>query len=147
MSGRTKERRIKKTARRKKRIKKGAKAAEQKLMYFMPVDDDRRVFSIPQAKEEKLLKVLKKADVTFELLEECIPAEKVHARQVAKYGKPSLILRGARVREGLTQKQLADRLEIEISNLSAMENDRRAIGKNMAKKLGDILNIDYRMLL
>ncbi len=40
---------------------------------------------------------------------------------------------------GFNQKQLAEKLGISVQNLSNMEHDRRAISKNMAKKLSTVL--------
>ncbi len=81
-------------------------------------------------------------------------------------------LRGIRYREDLTQKQLADntsiprRVGFEIvpfetagpkqladntgipqRHISEMENGKRPIGKENAKKLAKVLNCDYRLML
>src|SRR3989304_674351 len=54
---------------------------------------------------------------------------------------PGVCLRGGRYREGLTQKQLADMIGIPQRHISEMENGKRSIGKEMAKRLGKALNI------
>ena len=59
----------------------------------------------------------------------------------------SVALRGARKREGLTQKELARLLGVSQTHISEMEHGKRPIGKEMAKKLGKALNVDYRALL
>ncbi len=56
-------------------------------------------------------------------------------------------LRGIRYREDLTQKQLADLAGIPQRHISEMENGKRPIGKENAKKLAKVLNADYRMFL
>ena len=56
-------------------------------------------------------------------------------------------LRGIRYREDLTQKQLADLTGIPQRHISEMENGKRPIGKENAKKLAKVLNADYRMFL
>lgn len=56
-------------------------------------------------------------------------------------------LRGARYREDVSQKQLAKLTGVSIQNISAMENGRRPIGKEMAKRFAKVLNIDWRLLL
>jgi len=56
-------------------------------------------------------------------------------------------LRAYRLREGMTQVQLAHACGIPRRHISDMENGRRPIGKENAKKLADVLNTDYRMLL
>jgi DNA-binding XRE family transcriptional regulator len=56
-------------------------------------------------------------------------------------------LRAYRHREGLTQKQLAELSGIPQHHISEMENGKRTIGKERAKKLAAALNCDYRRLL
>ena len=56
-------------------------------------------------------------------------------------------LRGLRLREGLTQKKLADMVGAKPSHISEMENNKRTIGKEMAKRLAKALRTDYKVFL
>jgi DNA-binding XRE family transcriptional regulator len=56
-------------------------------------------------------------------------------------------IRGLRLREGLTQEQLARLLGVKRTNLSEMENGKRPIGKNMARRLAKVLKTDYKVFL
>lgn len=56
-------------------------------------------------------------------------------------------LRAYRNREGLTQKQLSERTGIPQHHISEMENGKRTIGKERARKLAEQLHCDYRQLL
>jgi transcriptional regulator with XRE-family HTH domain len=56
------------------------------------------------------------------------------------------VLAGARYREGLTQLQLSEMAGIPQRHISEMENGKRFIGKEMAKRLGKVLNINYPIL-
>ena len=56
-------------------------------------------------------------------------------------------LRAYRNREGLTQKELAELTGIPQHHISEMENGKRSIGKERAKKLAEALHCDYRQLL
>ena len=56
-------------------------------------------------------------------------------------------LAGARYREGLPQMQLAELTGIPQRHISEMENGKRPIGKEMAKRLGKALNIGYKVFL
>ena len=56
-------------------------------------------------------------------------------------------LRGLRSREGLTQKRLAEMIGIKPNHISEMENGKRPIGKEMAKRLGKALRTGYRVFL
>lgn len=56
-------------------------------------------------------------------------------------------IRGGRGKEGLTQKQLAELSGIAQHHISEMENGKRPIGKETAKKLAAVLKVDYRVFL
>lgn len=60
---------------------------------------------------------------------------------------PGMALHGLRVREGLTQKEMAKKLGIAQSHISAMEKGTRTIGKAMAKKIVEVFGGDYRVFL
>ena len=77
---------------------------------------------------------------------EATPWEKMAADRIARYTKAGLALRGARVREGLSQKALAKRCGISQENLSKMENGKRSIGEKVAKKLAKALRISDKLL-
>jgi hypothetical protein len=67
-----------------------------------------------------------------------------------EYSEGQLIgkaLAGARYREGLTQIQLSEMTGIPQRHISEMENGKRPIGKEMAKRLGKVLNISYKVFL
>lgn len=57
------------------------------------------------------------------------------------------LLSGFRHREGITQQKLADLTGIARRHISEMENGKRPIGKENAKKLGAALKTDYRTFL
>ena len=61
--------------------------------------------------------------------------------------KAGQAIQAYRYRENLTQKQLAAMVGISVPNLSHMENGRRPVGKEMAKRLAKALNTDWRLLL
>ena len=57
------------------------------------------------------------------------------------------MLRAARSKEGLTQVQLAYLTGIPQRHISVMEQGKRPIGKERAKKLAEVLKIDYHIFL
>ena len=61
--------------------------------------------------------------------------------------RASVLIRGYRGREGMTQRQLAEATGIPQRHISEMENGKRIIGKERAKKLAQALHADYRLLL
>lgn len=56
-------------------------------------------------------------------------------------GEPTsgILLLAARVREGLTQKQLADAVGLKQSHILEMERDKRKISPKIAKRLAKFL--------
>lgn len=66
---------------------------------------------------------------------------------IGQSGEPAVLLKGLRYREGLSQLEFAKKINISQTNLSAMENGRRAIGKELAKKIAEIFKVDYRIFL
>jgi ribosome-binding protein aMBF1 (putative translation factor) len=60
---------------------------------------------------------------------------------------PGVFLSGARYREGLTQAWLSARTGIPRRHISEMENGKRPIGRQNARKLAEVLNVDPRRFL
>jgi ribosome-binding protein aMBF1 (putative translation factor) len=75
------------------------------------------------------------------------PWREAASDEIKKYTEAGMALRGARYREGLSQKALAKLCGISQDNLSRMETGKRAIGEKLAKKLGQILDVDYRLFM
>ncbi|MBR5964507.1 MAG: helix-turn-helix transcriptional regulator [Treponema sp.] len=69
------------------------------------------------------------------------------AKQIKTRKTPGRTLAIYRDRSGMTLVQLAEKIGTKYTNISAMENDRRPIGLRMAKKLGEVLNVDYTKFL
>ena len=61
--------------------------------------------------------------------------------------EPGLLLKGMRIREGLTQKELAEMIGTKTHHISEMEHGKRSIGKAMAHKLAKALGVGYRVFL
>ncbi len=57
------------------------------------------------------------------------------------------ILRGARYKAGMTQRELAALLDIHQHHLSEMEHAKRPVGKQMARRLARVLACDYRLFI
>ncbi|MGD0586357.1 MAG: helix-turn-helix transcriptional regulator [Oryzomonas sp.] len=87
------------------------------------------------------------AEMEPELPEESRPWRDVVAEQFPGESIPASCLRGARGREGVTQRQLADVTGIPQRHISEMEHGKRPIGKENARKLAKALNTDYRVFL
>ncbi len=79
--------------------------------------------------------------------EKTIAAEKVLPELADDALRPATMLRGARYKADMTQKELADILGIRQHHLSEMENAKRPIGKQMAKRLAEVFKSDYRLFI
>ena len=77
---------------------------------------------------------------------ESTPWEELAKNRIRKYKKSGLVLRGARYREGLSQKDLAKKSGVSQENISKIENGQRSIGEKVAKKLAKALKIDFELL-
>jgi DNA-binding XRE family transcriptional regulator len=102
-----------------------------------------RSFTLPATAMPELEKFIKKA-VSREKL---IPAEDVFPILNDEEMRPAAMLRASRSKENWTQTELAKRLKIRRNHLSEMENGKRPIGKNMAKKMAEIFRCDFRRLM
>jgi DNA-binding XRE family transcriptional regulator len=76
-----------------------------------------------------------------------IPVTELFSHLTQKSSESGVLLKGLRYREGLSQMQLAQKLNISQANLSAMENGRRNIGKELAKRIAEFFGLDYRIFL
>lgn len=108
---------------------------------------------IPGGDEDMAVKVHLHNAPLIKRYAEAVESEEERTYTVAEVfpeyiGKESQVaLRAYRTREGLTQKQLSDLTGIPQHHISEMENGKRSIGKERAKKLAEALHCDYRQLL
>lgn len=79
--------------------------------------------------------------------EDFIPWRESSKERIKKYTEAGIMLRGSRYKIGITQKLLAELLNISQHHISEMENGKRSIGKAMAKKLANVFKTDYRLFL
>ena len=101
-------------------------------------------FKGPESKRNDAIKVLR--DMGFVDLSNSGASWK-DAFPTLQENETGLYLAGARHREGLTQRQLAEKSGLPQRHISEMENGKRPIGKENAKKLAEALNADYRVFL
>ena len=60
---------------------------------------------------------------------------------------PAKVLRGLRGKEELTQAEFAERIGISQHHVSEMETGKRSITKDMAKRIGEVFNVSYKVFL
>lgn len=79
--------------------------------------------------------------------EDSIDADKVFSHINQKHTKPGALLRGIRLREGLTQIEMAKKLAVTQSDVSQMENGTRHIGRTIAKRIEKLFEVEYKSFL
>ena len=97
---------------------------------------------IPSSKLKPIVGALK------EYQDETIPWRELAKDRIKDAGgESSYMVKSAREGANLTQVQLAVKLNIPQSNISQIETGKRPVGKNLAKRLAKIFNLDYRVFL
>jgi DNA-binding XRE family transcriptional regulator len=76
-----------------------------------------------------------------------IPAGEVFADLHKKYTRGGAVLKGFRLRDELTQEQLAEKIGATQGDVSDMECGGRPIGKAIAQRLATVFKTDYRVFL
>src|SRR5262245_51922461 len=61
--------------------------------------------------------------------------------------RAAIAFHGARIRLGLTQKQMADKIGLSQSDVSKIEKGEREISRKLAVRIGESLGIDYKRFL
>jgi len=77
--------------------------------------------------------------------EKNIPWREAFKDKIKKHSEGGFVLKGCRYRDGVTQKELAEALSISQHHISEMENGKRPIGKEMAKRFAAFFKTDYRV--
>ncbi len=105
--------------------------------------DHPRVYEVPS----------NKANAVAGLLSDCV-SDAIHVKPNEvfselrkRYSQAGMRIRGGRAKQNLTQIELAKKIGVTQGDLSKMESGKRAIGKQIAKRLALALRVDYRLFL
>jgi ribosome-binding protein aMBF1 (putative translation factor) len=85
--------------------------------------------------------------VKFTPVERSIPWRESLKEHLKKYSEGGVLLRAHRNDLRLTQEELGSKLKISQNHISEMENGKRPIGKEMARRFSKFFKTDYRMFL
>ena len=110
---------------------------------------DGKNYSVPRSIVPQLEKQLRphRLQEEGETADDALTSEVFFSDEHGQYPQWATNLRGLRYRENLTQIEFADKIGVSQSNLSAMENGRRPIGKEIAGRIGAAFAVDYRHFL
>ena len=108
-----------------------------------------RMFLVPKNKAQGVIALIKQFEVDNKINKDKadIDTMGIFFNLNQKYSKPGAILRGARLKEGLSQKKLADQMKIAQTHVSEMEHGKRPIGKKMSQRFSKVLKINYKVFL
>ena len=98
--------------------------------------------SLTPAVENAISSILKLIETRQESGEILLPAENLFPD-----AGPDMAMRGLRTKEGLTQKQLAEKLGITQVRISEYENKKRPIPKKLAHKIEETFGVTYKAFL
>jgi DNA-binding XRE family transcriptional regulator len=101
-------------------------------------------FRGPRQRKNKAIQALR--DLGFSYISDAVPFEAAFP-EYDEREKPGIVLAGIRMREELTQAELAERTGIPQSHISEMESGKRPIGAKTARILGKALNVGYKVFL
>lgn len=107
---------------------------QKQLLYVL---DKGQLYAIPKNVVQKYAVETKKAV----LYSGNVSADEVFAEIDKKYTKVGVLLRGLRVREGLSQVEFAKKIGVTQTNLSKMENGTRSVGMTVAKRIAKIFDV------
>ena len=83
----------------------------------------------------------------YRIEEETFSIETAFSDLIEPNLEPGILLKGLRAREGLTQLQFSKAIKVTQANLSAMENNKRPMGKDMARRIAKKFKVNYRLFL
>lgn len=101
-----------------------------------------QTYLIPKSKTLDLIKQIKRYRV-----KDTVSANEVLKDLYKKQGKSGTLIQGLRYRENLSQAELAKAIRVTQGDLSKMENGKRPVGKEIAKRLAALFKSDYRLFL
>jgi len=73
------------------------------------------------------------------------PWRVVATKEISKFSEPGVMLRGCRYKKKITQVQLSEAFGVQQNHISEMENGKRPICKEMAKRFAEFFKKDYRI--
>jgi DNA-binding XRE family transcriptional regulator len=113
-----------------------------------PPINDECVLTVrgPQARAATALMALRALGFVEAETRETVPWREV-LPPIPEAERPGRMLRAARMKEDLSQIQLAQLTGIPQRHISEMEHGKRSIGKDRAKKLAEALKLDYHVFL
>jgi len=105
---------------------------------------DPKLFLVPKQKVKGIESLLAEYEIRGKKM---IPADEVFADLDKKYSKAGNVLAGFRLRDSLTQAELARKAGTSQPVIAAIETGSRKVGKSLAFKLAKVFKVDFRIFV
>ncbi len=105
------------------------------------------VFPQQIAEKYKLEKSVEAHRYSSETEKNLVDPDTVFAAINRQYTKPGALLKGLRMRENISQQEMAKKLSVTQSDISQMEHGKRIIGRKIAQRIASLFDIDYKIFL
>ena len=106
----------------------------------------RKLYLVSKEDAAAVEAVLARMDES-EVDENFVDARELYPHLTDPVKGPAASFLGTRLRLGLTQKEMAEKIDVTQSDISKMEKGERPIGKKLAIRIGQALKIDYKRFL
>jgi DNA-binding XRE family transcriptional regulator len=106
----------------------------------------RKLFLVPKKTATAVATLLKELEKSHKT-EDFLAAEEVFPSLNDPVRGPATSFHGLRLRLGLTQKEMAEKVGISQSDVSKIEKGERAIGRKLAMRIGQACQTDYKRFL
>lgn len=97
--------------------------------------------------EGRVYQFPKKVAEKYRVSKHSVSSDEIFFAVNKKYTKPGALLKGIRLRDNLTQVEMAKMIKVTQSDISQMENGTRSIGRKIAQRIEKLFDIDYRSFL
>lgn len=115
-----------------------------------PAQEEKKVvlhFLVPAWKVNDITKVVSALGGIIEGNDDELELNPVPLEDVFPEITPGEILKGLRLRDGLAQASLAEKIQGKQSHISEIERGQRPIGRALAKKLAKVFKENYKLFL
>lgn len=111
------------------------------------VTDHRKTYAIPKFVADQYIVDGKKIKKYKKTTKPESTIKTLFAKLEEQHTKAGVLLKGLRLREGLSQVAFAKKIKVTQANLCNMENGHRPIGKIIAKRIEKVFGVNYRYFL
>ena len=108
------------------------------------ITNGRKKYAIPESVADKYIV---QTENIKKVKKNSVASQVVFSALEKKFTRAGALLRGLRIREGLSQVNFSKKIKVTQANLSNMENGRRPIGKIIAKRIEKVFKVDFRYFI